>query len=59
MGVFKGGKRGFLLFEDALDDELVGEVDALKDRELAADVVELVNVGEVGADEHFLSLWRR
>ena len=44
------------LFENALDDKLVGEVDALEDGELAADVVELVYVVEAGALEHVLSL---
>lgn len=56
MRIFEGGEGCFLLFEDALYDEGVRLVDALEDGELAADVVELVDVREVGFDEHFLTL---
>lgn len=50
MRIFEGGEGCFLLFEDALYDEGVRLVDALEDGELAADVVELVDVREVGFD---------
>lgn len=49
-------ERCFLLLEHSLNDELVALVDALEHRKLAADVVKLINVRQVGSLQHFPSL---
>jgi hypothetical protein len=55
--VLEGRERHLLLLQDAVYEAFVALVEAVEGGELAAYVVEVLDVGERGSDEHFLSLY--